>query len=82
MTRRWAALFAVSAMVVAFSGPLAAQQEDIRELGWRAMAGDTQAFAELRAAADQGDARAQYSLGVLYDNGTGVPQDDAEAFLL
>jgi Sel1 repeat len=33
----------------------------------------------LRPLADQGDAQAQYNLGVLYDNGLGVPQDDAEA---
>jgi TPR repeat protein len=30
-------------------------------------------------AAAQGDADAQYSLGILYDNGTGVAQDDTEA---
>jgi hypothetical protein len=30
-------------------------------------------------AAAQGDADAQYSLGILYDNGTGVVQDDTEA---
>jgi len=32
-----------------------------------------------RLAADQGDAKAQYSLGVMYDQGEGVPQDYAEA---
>jgi len=32
-----------------------------------------------RLAADQGFARAQYSLGFMHDNGRGVPQDDAEA---
>ena len=32
-----------------------------------------------RKAADQGDAFAQYNLGVMYDNGEGVPQDQAEA---
>ena len=34
---------------------------------------------ELRALAEQGDASAQILLGVVYDNGRGVPQDDAEA---
>ncbi len=29
--------------------------------------------------AEQGDADAQFSLGVMYDKGRGVPQDDAEA---
>ena len=32
-----------------------------------------------RLAADQGDAEAEYNLGVTYDEGEGVPQDDAEA---
>ena len=32
-----------------------------------------------RKAADQGDADAQYNLGVMYDNGQGVPQDYAAA---
>ena len=32
-----------------------------------------------RLAADQGDAYAQFALGVLYNNGRGVPQDYAEA---
>ena len=35
--------------------------------------------AESRAKADQGDAVAQYNLGVSYADGLGVPQDDAEA---
>jgi TPR repeat protein len=33
----------------------------------------------LRARAEQGDASAQHNLGVMYDNGQGVPEDDAEA---
>ena len=33
----------------------------------------------VRQAADQGDAEAQYNLGVIYNNGEGVPKDDAEA---
>ncbi len=32
-----------------------------------------------RAAAEQGDAKVQYNLGVMYATGRGVPQDDAEA---
>ena len=35
--------------------------------------------AQIRKAADQGNAGAQYSLGVMYSNGQGVPQDDREA---
>ena len=33
----------------------------------------------LRPLADQGHARAQYNLGVMYANGQGVPQDATEA---
>ncbi len=32
-----------------------------------------------RPLAEQGDARAQYNLGLMYTNGLGVPQDDATA---
>ena len=32
-----------------------------------------------RLAAEQGDATAQFNLGVMYDNGEGVPKDAAEA---
>ena len=32
-----------------------------------------------RPLADQGNAEAQYSLGLMYDNGQGVPQDYAQA---
>ncbi len=32
-----------------------------------------------RLAAEQGDASAQYNLGIMYINGKGVPQDYAEA---
>lgn len=34
------------------------------------------ALAEFKAAADQGDAVAQYNLGLMYYNGQGVPRDD------
>ena len=34
---------------------------------------------ELRYLAEHGDLRAQYDLGVLYDTGEGVPQDNHEA---
>ena len=36
-------------------------------------------FDETMAAAKQGDAYAQFNLGVMYDNGMGVPENDAEA---
>ena len=36
-------------------------------------------FEDTLRAAGQGDALAQYHLGIMYDNGAGVPQDHAEA---
>ena len=36
-------------------------------------------FDEMKALADQGIAYAQYNLGVMYDNGRGVPESDAKA---
>ncbi|MHB1701983.1 MAG: tetratricopeptide repeat protein [Acidobacteriaceae bacterium] len=40
---------------------------------------DAAALAKLQAAAQGGDAKAQYMLGVMYDNGQGAPQDFAQA---
>ncbi len=37
------------------------------------------ALREWRPLAEQGNAKAQYNLGVMYDNGQGVPQDYAKA---
>ena len=34
-----------------------------------------------RMAAEQGDIRAQYSLGVMYETGQGVSQDNVQAYL-
>jgi hypothetical protein len=54
------------------------------QYGWdadivRCLRDDTASAERLRGIAEQGDARAQYNLGYLYDNGQGVPQDDAKA---
>src|SRR5215468_8296538 len=35
----------------------------------------------IRPLAEQGDATAQYNLGVLYDNGLGVPQDHIRSYM-
>src|ERR1043165_56419 len=35
----------------------------------------------IRPQAEQGDANAQYNLGLLYDNGLGVPQDKVRAYM-
>ena len=40
---------------------------------------DAEAVKWYRIAAEQGNARAQYSLGVMYSAGEGVPENDAEA---
>jgi uncharacterized protein len=37
------------------------------------------ALRELKPLAEQGNAVAQYGLGIMYDNGQGVPEDDKEA---
>ena len=39
------------------------------------------ALKEWRPLAEQGDAAAQYNLGVMYREGQGVPQDDVQAYL-
>ena len=43
------------------------------------MEDDAEAARRYRLAADQGLAGAQHNLGLMYDNGEGVPEDDAEA---
>ena len=53
---------------VGASAPLAEAQEPLN-------------IEELRAKAEAGDAISQYNLGVMYDFGNGVPQDDAAAYL-
>jgi hypothetical protein len=40
---------------------------------------DPTAIQRFRSAAEQGCASAQYKLGVMYAEGLGAPQDDAEA---
>ena len=43
------------------------------------LAQDTDFISNLQELAEQGDADAQFKLGVMYDNGEGVPQDYTEA---
>ena len=61
-----------------WSGPVLAQNYD---KGYEAYdRGDyATAFQEWRPLAERGDAIAQYNIGVMYTEGTGVPQDYAEA---
>ena len=63
MVRSWLVVVVIG--VVALGVPVHAQ--------------DDAALAEVRARAEAGDAEAQAILGYLYDNGSGVAQDEAEA---
>ena len=49
------------------------------QLGKGAPQDNAKAVKWYRKAADQGDARAQWHLGLMYHLGEGVPQDNAEA---
>ena len=55
-----------------------AQQRDL-ELFRAAKKGDKAAFAQLRALGNKGNADAQNNLGVMYNNGEGVPKDAVQA---
>ena len=69
---------ALLALVLALAAPVAAQDF---AAGWAAYKrGDyAAALREFRPLADQGNAKALFNLGVMYDKGQGVPQDYAEA---
>ena len=54
--------------------------ESRRELWEKARTGDISAYKELKELAGQGDAMAQYNLGVMYATGQGGPQDFVEAY--
>ncbi len=74
---RWAtmtfALVVVLTAVPAWAGDLQAGLEASKR-------GDFEtALKELRPLAKQGHAKAQFAMGVMYDNGLGVPQDYKEA---
>jgi uncharacterized protein len=57
-----------------------AQAQDFDKGLAAAQAGDyATALQEWRPLAEQGDAEAQYNLGIMYSNGQGVIQDDTEA---
>ena len=48
-------------------------------LGRAAADDESLSLGEVQRLAEQGDASAQYNLGVMYNNGRGVPEDEAEA---
>ena len=76
---RFAALAGLVLLAVAFTGrPVAAQTFDEAVTAYDR--GDyATAFRGFFGLAKQGDAVAQFNLGVMYDNGRGVPQDYGEA---
>ena len=70
----WTALFVlVTTAVAAHAGPL----EDANAAHERG--DDETAIRLIRPLADQGNAIAEFDLGMMYDSGLGVPQDYAEA---
>ena len=66
---------------LALSAPAGSALADI-EAGMRAYANGDYATAlrELTPVAENGNALAQFTIGFMYTNGRGVPQDDEEAF--
>src|ERR1019366_8653341 len=72
-------LLLVLASRVGAQQPQTKPQQDVAELYQAAVAGNSQALQQLRTLATEGDAAAQYNLGLIYENGTGVPQDYAES---
>lgn len=60
----------------AFAGLSVEQADDLQN---KAASGDKTALETLKSEAQRGDKNAQFSVGVLYDNGQGVPQDYREA---
>ena len=68
----------LSALLCATSLPAHGADLEKAEAAYESGDYDT-ALQQLRPLAEQGDAGAQYSLGLMYDNGNGVPQDYKEA---
>ena len=69
--------FMVLAFLMTLSSPVAAQ--DFQKGLAAAQAGDfATALQEWKPLAEAGDVDAQYNLGIMYDNGDGVPQDYAK----
>lgn len=73
-------VFGAVALIAALTfGGQAVWAQDYNKGLAAAKAGDFEtALREWRPLAEQGNAGAQCNLGLMYDNGEGVPQDDAE----
>ena len=71
---------AVAATLVFWAMPSPIEAQDFQTGLSAAQAGDFETASEnWRPLAEQGDADAQYNLGVMHDGGDGVPEEDAEA---
>ena len=75
--RRILATLAVVVALLFSSGSAWADFDDGRAIMLRA--DYAAAFREFRPLAEQGDAGAQFNLGLMYSRGLGVPENDAEA---
>ncbi len=77
---RLLAAFALALCLVLPLPAVAGDEEDFARGLDAAYSGDfATALAVWRPLAEQGHAKAQYNLGVMYANGRGVPEDDQQA---
>src|SRR6266403_6113941 len=78
MVRAFSKIFALLILTSCFGRPMAAGP--VEDAALALSRGDyATGLRIIRPLAEQGDARAQYNLGVSYDQGWGVRQDAAEA---
>ena len=70
-------MFATAVLVVGLAGPAWAGFDEGRAAYLKE--DYATAYAEFRPLAEQGDARAQYRLGIMYNVGFGVPADPEQA---
>ena len=77
--RYWHAFWIVACLIAPFLAPVNAAADYLVGAEAYEQGDYATALREWRPFAEQGDAEAQYNLGVMYANGEGVPKDDAEA---
>ena len=66
-------------VILALLGPLHVGADFAKGIAAAQAGDDATAFQEFKKAAEQGHAKAQYNLGLMYDNGRGVLQDYKQA---
>ena len=76
---KFTAIIALALLSTGVSAYAISSDEVYQQLAEKAAAGDSVAFNALENSADQGDAYAQYELGVIYRDGQGVAQDYDQA---